>query len=698
MKQIFINKGKILIKECPIPIPLRDEVLVQLSNSVISSGTEVAGIEGSKISLLKKVLSKPSKAFNHIAKSGLRKSFDFIKARKNLILPTGYSATGKIIKLGKNIKNLKINDNIACAGSSSAFHAEYIRVPEKLCVKVPAALDDRYASTVAIGSIALHGVRRSSPTLGEIFVVVGLGIIGQITLQLLKANGCRVIAVDPDLNRLKIAKENGADYFFSDLNIKNKVDFISNFEGVDAVIITASKKSDSIISQSFGLTRKKGRIVIVGDVGLNLKRQDFYEKEIDVLISSSYGPGRYDKNYENKNLDYPISYVRWTEQRNMQEYLRLLESKKVNLNFILKNEYKFEHAIKAYNDVLENKNILTAVLKYKSNNNKKKINFNFLIGIQKQKKINLGVIGAGSFFYETRIPLILKNKKYLNIVAIQNTDGYKTLKSEQYLSPKYLTTNPEEIINDKKINTILISTQHQNHGELVIKSLKKNKNVFIEKPITIYKNDLKLIKKYYSTNKKKNILFTGYNRRYSPLILTLKKFLDRRTGPVILNYKMNVENLPDNHWLNDIDNGGRNIGEACHIYDLFIYLVNSEIKNIKATSIEISDKKNKENFISTILFKDGSVANLIYTTIGSKKFSKETLEVFCDNEYIFLDDYKKIDFYENKNLSSKLLKQEKGYNQEFQAFIDSLREGRFEKSIQEQILSMEIAFKVDEEI
>ncbi|MDC3175341.1 bi-domain-containing oxidoreductase [Candidatus Pelagibacter sp.] len=695
MKQIFINKGKILIKECPIPIPLMDEVLVQLSNSVISSGTEVAGIEGSKISLLKKVLSKPSKAYNHIAKSGLRKSFDFIKARKNLILPTGYSATGKIIKLGKNIKNLKINDNIACAGSSSAFHAEYIRVPEKLCVKVPAALDDRYASTVAIGSIALHGVRRSSPTLGEIFVVVGLGIIGQITLQLLKANGCRVIAVDPDLNRLKIAKENGADYFFSDLNIKNKVDFISNFEGVDAVIITASKKSDSIISQSFSLTRKKGRIVIVGDVGLNLKRHDFYEKEIDVLISSSYGPGRYDKNYENKNLDYPISYVRWTEQRNMQEYLRLLESKKVNLNFILKNEYKFENAIKAYNDIYENKKILTAVLKYKSDNNNKKINFNFFVGKQKKKKINLGVIGAGSFFYETRLPLILKNKKDINIVAVQNTDSYKTLKVREYIDPKYLTTSADQIINDKKINTVLISTQHKNHGELVIKSLKKNKNIFIEKPITILKKDLSFIKKYYSSNNKKNILFTGYNRRYSPLVLKIKNFLRERTGPAILNYKMNVETLENNHWLNDPSNGGRNIGEACHIYDLFIYLIGSKIKNVNATPIETGKKNVKQNFISTISFEDGSVANLIYTTIGSKNFPKETLEVFCDNEVIYLDNYKKIDFYENRNFSTKLSNQEKGYEKEFEMFLSSLKTGKLVKSIEDQILSMEIAFQVE---
>lgn len=695
MRQIFINKGNIITKECPIPEPMDGEVLVKLSNSVISSGTEVAGIEGSKISLIKKVINQPAKAISHIANSGLKKSLSFIKANKNLILPTGYSASGSIIKLGKNVKNFKLGDRVACAGSSSAFHAEYIKVSENLCTPIPSTLDFDLASTVALGSIALHGVRRSSPSLGEIFLIVGLGIIGQITLQILKANGCRVIAVDTDKFRLKIAKENGADHCYENLNIKNKIETISDSFGVDSVIITASEKSDKIISQSFNLCRKKGRIVIVGDVGLNLRRKDFYEKEIDVLISTSYGPGRYDRDYETKNMDYPISYVRWTEKRNMNEYLRLLDSKKINLKFLLNNQYLFKNAKNAYEDLLKNKKILTAILKYDVNLKKKKINFNFVLGRQEKKKINLGVIGAGSFFYETRLPLILKNKKDINIVAVQNTDSYKTLKAQQYINPKYLTTSTEEIINDKKINTVLISTQHQNHGELVIKSLKKNKNIFIEKPITILKKDLNFIKKYYSSNNKKNILFTGYNRRYAPLILKIKNFLKERTGPAILNYKMNVETLQNNHWLNDPSNGGRNIGEACHIYDLFIYLIDSKIKNVNATPIETNKKNTKQNFISTISFEDGSVANLIYTSIGSKNFPKETLEIFCDDEVISLDNYKKLEFYENRNLSVKLANQEKGYEKEFEMFLISLKNGKLDKSIEDQILSMEIAFQVD---
>jgi threonine dehydrogenase-like Zn-dependent dehydrogenase len=425
MKQIFIKKGNILIKNCPIPEPLDGEVLVKLSNSVISSGTEVAGLQGSKKSLLIKAINNPSKAFDLIVKSGIKKSLNFVKTQKNLFLPTGYSASGEIVKVGKDIKNAKLGDRVACAGSSSAFHAEFIKVSENLCVPIPNSLNYNYASTVALGSIALHGVRRSKPTLGEIFLIVGLGIIGQITLQILKANGCRVIAIDPDLYRLKLAKNNGADYCFKNLDIKNKIDLITHSNGVDATIITASNKSDQIISQSFKLCRKKGRIVIVGDVGLNLRRQDFYEKEIDVFISSSYGPGRYDKNYEIKNIDYPISYVRWTEKRNMQEYLRMLDTEKIDLKFLMKSEYLFKNANKAYNDLLRDKKILTCILKYDRKLKKKNIDFKITTNKQQRKKINLGVIGAGSFFYETRLPIIVEYGKDINIAAIQNTDSYK---------------------------------------------------------------------------------------------------------------------------------------------------------------------------------------------------------------------------------------------------------------------------------
>jgi threonine dehydrogenase-like Zn-dependent dehydrogenase/predicted dehydrogenase len=697
MKQIFIKKGKIILKDCPIPEPGDGEVLVKLFYSTISSGTELAGIQGSKSSLLKKIINKPSKVFKQIIKLGLKKSFNFIKAKNQFFMPTGYSASGEIVKLGKNIINFKLGDRVACAGSNSAFHAEYIKVPENLCVQVPNSLDYNYASTLALGSISLQGVRRSKPTLGEIFIVVGLGVIGQITVQILKINGCRVIAVDPDLNRLTLAKNNGADYCFENLNIQNKIDFISHSNGVDAVIITASSKSDHIISQSFSLCRKKARIVIVGDVGLNLRREDFYEKEIDILISSSYGPGRYDRNYEKKNIDYPISYVRWTEKRNMQEYLRLLDTKKINLQFILKNQYLFKNASSAYEDLFNNKKKLITVLKYNSFLKKEKINFNITILRKKNKKINLGIVGAGSFFYEIRLPIILKHNKDINIVAIQNTESYKTLKIYQYLKPQFITSSPEQIINNKRIDAVLISTQHQNHGGLVIKCLKKNKNIFVEKPITIFEKDLKFIKKYYSTNRK-NILFTGYNRRFSSHIVKAKKFLEQRTGPAILNYKMNVEKLPDNHWLNDPANGGRNLGEACHIYDLFIYLIDSGLKNVIATPVQIHDRNKKENFICTLSFIDGSVANLTYTTIGSENFPKETLEIFCDNEVIFIDDYKKINFYQNKSYSYKSFKQDKGYEKEFETFVSSLKNGVQEKMLQEQITSMEVAFKVNLQI
>lgn len=708
MKQVLIKKGEAVVEDVPAPLPSKGNILVSVFYSCISVGTEIAGIRTTSLPLWKRALKQPEnvkKVFESVSNIGIKKTKQLVQGHLNAGNVTGYSAAGIIIGLGDDIKDLKVGDFVACAGAQHAHHAEIINVPRNLVVKIPDGLDHKDASSVTLGSIALQGIRRLKPTIGETFVVVGLGILGQLTVQMLKSNGCNVIGMDLDKSRCDIAIESGMDIAISqeDEVKEDQIKRLTDGFGADGVIITAATESNQLISSSFQMTRKKGRVVVVGDVGLGVKRQDIYAKELDLFISCSYGPGRYDSNYEEKGLDYPISYVRWTENRNMQAYLNLIKNKSINLSFLSPKIYKINNAKEAYQDLNKKGNRpLLSFLKY---NKAKKTNGNTLVlGSNDSKnknksRIRLALVGAGGFAKGMHLPNIQSLSKDFELNAIVSRSGHNAMATARRYGAKIASTDFNEVIKSNDIDAVLISTRHSLHCEMAIDALKNGKHVLLEKPMALTQKELDIYKKFFEKNKNKSPVFmVGFNRRFSKYAKEIYKGVYNRSNPVIINYTMNAGYIPLDHWVHGSDGGGRNIGEACHIYDLFNYLIGSEVESISANSISPKSKhfSKNDNFVATITYKDGSIANLTYTALGNKKFSKERMEVYCDGKVFFLEDYKTIQYfgYRGKKISSPF--PEKGQKQELIEWAQSIKNNSsWPIPLWQQIQATKISFEVD---
>lgn len=678
MKQVVVRKGKVLVENIPAPICEDGYILVRTFSSCISSGTEIAGISASGESILKKVINNPEniiKGLKMVSKNGIGKTSSIVKRILELPNSPGYSAAGEVVAIGSGVENISIGDRVACAGAGYASHAEYIVVPKNLVVKIPDSISYKSASTVAIGAIAMQGFRQANTKLGDIIAIFGLGIIGQITAQIAKNSGSIVYGIDLDERRLEIAKLNGVDYCIkSDESLSTKVHNLTNGFGVDSVIITASSHSDQIISQSFNICRKKGRVVLVGDVGLNIKRTDMYEKELELLISTSYGPGRYDENYEEKGLDYPYHYVRWTENRNMAEFLRMIQVGAIKLDNLIEREFLLEDIESAYNALVsDNPRPLAVVLKYSSS----KEEYSNIIQLQSipQKvikgRINIAIIGVGEFASSVHLPNLMNYPKEFNIYAIMSRDGIKAKSTAVKYGARYATTDYSHILNDDNIHAVMICTRHNLHASLTIQALKKGKAVFVEKPIALNIEDLSNVLKCVQESGMP--FMVGYNRRFSLYIKEIKEHLRNVRGPKIISYRMNAGFLPYNHWIYSSEGGGRIIGEACHIIDLFCYLIDSEIKTISVDYVGNVPKsiEKLDNVIITLSFGDGSVCSLVYTSLGNTGYPKEVCDIYFDNKIIILEDYNKMRGYgvDIKNKKTRL--QEKGLNEELYEFWKS---------------------------
>lgn len=692
MKQLIIQNGKTKIVDVPVPQVGAGHCLVRVANSSISKGTELAGIRASETPIWKKALKDPLKAIDTLSASNMSftQVLDSVQIKSSAIIPSGYSASGIIQKKGSGVSNdFQVGDRVACAGSQCAFHAEYISIPENLLVKIPESVSFQDASTVTLGSIALQGVRRLNPTIGETFVVIGLGILGLLSIQILKANGCKVIGLDLDEHKIKIAQSLGIDVTFSPgASIESSIYDLTDGNGVDGALITASSSSSEIISQSFKYCRKKARVVIVGDIGLDLKRADFYEKEIDILISTSYGPGRYDTKYEDQGLDYPISYVRWTENRNMIAYIELLNKKSIDLDTLKSNIYSIDAASEAFEALDEPGNdSLINILDYHIKDNSKP---NYTISYENKdipkslhassfKKI--AVIGPGAFARNTILPVLRKSFPKISIDTIVVREGYKSLEIQKTFKVNKVSTSFKETLANKDIDTILITTQHHLHAQMVLDGLEAKKNIFVEKPLALSHEQLDTLFEKINLLQRQGINFNfmvGYNRRFSPAVEAINKITSQRSKPMIINYVMNAGFLPQDHWVHGEKGGGRNIGEACHIYDLFTFFTQSEVASISAASINCDSAStlSNDNFSAIITFKDGSICNLIYTALGDSSYPKEKAEIFVDGKVIFLNNYKEVTVYENnrsKKIASRL--SSKGYYEEFSAFFNEAGSG-----------------------
>ncbi len=668
------KKGNILVSELPAPQCLKGGILVRTHYSLISAGTEKTSVSKAKSSLISRAKKQPEDVkmvLDFLKRDGILATYKRVKSKLDSYKELGYSASGVVIE--SNTADFSVGDRVAVAGAGYANHSEIITVPKNLATKIPQNVDFESAAYTTVASIAMQGIRQSDVRIGETVAVIGLGLIGQITVQLLKASGARVIAMDINDLLFEKAKEFGADLCLKS-SFSSKKDILAFTRGIacDSVIITAGTSSNEPIELALEICRKKGKIVIVGAVGMDIPRAPFYLKEIDLRISCSYGPGRYDTLYEEKGIDYPYAYVRWTENRNMIAILDLLSENKINFNKLTSHQYKIEEANFAYDLIMGkiNEPYLGILLKYdiEKNIDIKKVNIS---NYQKNDKLAIGFVGLGAFARNYLIPPILKYSASLVGVASQNPVNARSV--AENLNFSFFSTNGDEIINDDRINLVFIATRHDSHSKYVINALKSGKPVFVEKPLAINQVELDEIREVL--NRTNGRLMVGFNRRFSKSFQEIKKFFANRTDPLFINYRINAGFIPKSHWVQHTEQGGRIIGEVCHFIDTMVYLCSAVPISVFAQSISSSNIEiTPSDCVSIIMkFSDGSVGNINYIASGASQLPKEYCEVHSQNKSAIMNNFETLDFYDSSNQKSIKLDGKKGIDNEVKHFLDAVK-------------------------
>ncbi|MBI2280593.1 MAG: bi-domain-containing oxidoreductase [Bacteroidetes bacterium] len=679
MKQGIVKKGKVLAENIPSPSASDGSVLIQVAYSCISAGTEMTSVNTSKQSLVQRALNSPEEvktAIEFAKTNGIAKTIQRVKGVLGGGKQTGYSASGTVVAVGKGVANFQVGDKVAAAGAGIANHAEFIDVPQNLVMPVPKGMDLKLASTVTLGGIALQGVRRIDLKLGESCVVVGAGILGLLALQMLKKSGIQVIVSDFDQKRLDLAKELGADLIINPAQ-EDLIKTVSSYTGgygADGVLFTAATSSSKPLSESFKMCRKKGKVVLVGVVGMEIERGDIYAKELDFLISTSYGPGRYDSNYEEKGLDYPYAYVRWTENRNMTEYLRLIHQHYIDVEKLIDAVFPIEQITEAFESLQqEGKKPIIVLLDYNNPDSYRGSKIDLKTKTVSSNIINVGLIGAGSFATGMHLPNMKKlNDKY-NLKGVMSRTGFKAKTVADQFEAEYATANVDDILNDPKIDLVLIATRHDSHAELALKSLKAGKHTFVEKPLAVNQIELDLIKDFYNQPGEKPVLMTGFNRRFSPFATEIKKHTSKRINPLFIQYRMNAGHIPLDQWVHE--HGGRIVGEACHLIDFMTFFTESKITSISVEKISPNnDKISATDNVSIVLkYEDGSVCTIQYFAVGSKQISKEYMEIHFDEKTIVMDDYKTLKGYGVKLKEISIGRSDKGQKQELELLYETLK-------------------------
>lgn len=706
MRQVVLRQGQAVIEDVPVPVVEPGSLLVRVRSSCISVGTEMSGVRQGSTPLWRRAMRRPGavvKVLEMAATQGLARTRNLVAGKLAAGQPTGYSAAGTVVEVGAGVDAFQVGDRVACAGAQCAHHAEFIRPPVNLTVPVPDELEWGPASTVTLGAIALQGVRRAAPTLGETFVVLGLGLLGQLVSQLLKVHGCRVIGCDLDPQRVDLARTLGMDAGLNpdvDGDVQHVQRLTDGF-GVDGVIITAATPSDAVASTAFQMCRKKGRVVLVGDVGLNLNRQDIYEKELDFLVSTSYGPGRYDRRYEEQGLDYPRAYVRWTENRNLAEYLRLLGERRLDVMPLIAAEYPIAEAPQAY-DALRasaNQRPLMLLLNYADDADcQQRVTINPTASSGPPGRLRLALVGAGSFAKGMHLPNLQSLDQQYEIRTIVSRSGHNAAGVARQCGARAATTDYQSVLHDPDIDAVLITTRHNLHAPQALQALQAGKHVLVEKPLVLQAEELDAVESFYASPAAKPLLLTGFNRRFSPHAKRLKQLVDQRSNPMILNYRMNAGYLPLDTWYHTHEGGGRNLGEACHIYDLFVFLTGSRPVDVTAQTIRprTGHYSSADNFVATIQFEDGSLATLTYTALGTPSRAKELLEVYVDGRIFELDDYHELRVHGSNVPGVKTRRADKGHREELVAFAQSIADGGdWPIPLWQQVQATRIAFEVD---
>ncbi len=721
MRQLFLEKGKLLLQNVNVPLVDDGEILVKVHYSFISSGTELSTMNSSGKSLLKKATSNLSgninKVFGAVRDNGVYGAASLIRSKLNQLLPLGYSCSGRVIAIGKKVEGFKQGDFVACAGAGVANHAEVVVVPKNLAIKIKNNSFLKQASLTTIGAIAMQGARRADLRLGEKVCVLGLGLIGQITAQLAKLSGCEVFGVDIKKDRLDLAKNLGCDQVFSasDPDTTKNINFVSSHYGVDTTIITAASASGTVLQQAMEITRRKGKVVLVGDVKIDFDRDPFYSKEIDLLISCSYGPGRYDDSYEKGGKDYPYSYVRWTENRNMQLFMDLIQNEKIKIDPLISSEYEFNGVSQAYNSLRKN-NALGVVLSYQADSdftkdvdqlidkvyNDLKLDFDLNHEVKKyeppQNDLRVGFIGVGGFAKVKLLPLISKIKN-TKICSIVDKDLSNSINIARQYDANYFTTDYKKLLVDDEIDLVVVSTPHKFHTQQTLDLLKSGKAVFVEKPAAVTFEQLEDLKDFFAMNKN-SLYCVDFNRSFAPFNLAIKKEVLKRTSPMMINYRMNAGYISKDYWIQSQENGGRIIGEACHIFELFCFFTDAKPVSINVGSLNPNrdDLLSTDNFSVIITMDDGSCCNLIYSALGNSKMHKERMEIFYDQKSIVMRDYLKLEGYGlpesfNKEVSSP----DKGHKNLMTQFVKAakMKNGKSPISVERILMATQISLVVD---
>ena len=747
MKQIVQNyrSGELRIEEVPVPLCKADGVLVHNMYSLISVGTEKLMIDMAKKSIVGKAMARPDLVrlvYQTAKREGIINTFKEAMNRLDEPVPLGYSSAGVVIEVGKGAEEFKVGDRVACAGAGFASHAEVVWIPRNLCVKIPKRTVNSYslsvnrqeancqvteeatritnnsitnnfisfeeAAFVMLGAIALHGVRLAGLTFGENVAVIGLGLIGLITVQILKAVGCTVIGSDIDEKKCQLAKELGADEVAQSSQLKAQSENFASGYGVDAVIITAASRDNKPLLLAEDICRKKGRIVLVGMADIRLARQTLWEKEISLIVSKAAGPGSIEERYEKKGYDYPISYIRWTEKRNMEYFLQLVAQRKVRVDRFITHRFKIEDTLKAYEMILNNKEpYIGVILNYSGqmsdvsvSDQKSEIRCQIpdigykKVSLKQTSNIsrlttntkNIGLIGGGNFTKNILLPA-LKKLKNVNFVGIATTSGVSSNHVGRKFRFSYCTSDYKEILKDESIGSVIITTPHNLHGEMVVEALKAHKNVFVEKPLCLTEHQLKDIIETYNQQLMTNnrFLMVGFSRRFAPLTQEIKRALLGRNTPLIMNYRINAGYVSEDHWTQDPEvGGGRIIGEVCHFIDLFQFLTNSTPKTVFSQSISgnLGKYLATDNLCLVVNFDDGSVGTILYTAKGTKTLSRERLEIFAEDSVFVIEDFRKaIIIKEGKTKKIRKWNQDLGYLNELRFFLDSEKPNQDNKKL-----------------
>lgn len=673
MKQIIqdLKSGATILEEVPAPMVKSGCVLIRTTRTLVSLGTERMLVEFGKANLIDKARQQPDKVkqvLDKIKTDGLQPTLEAVFNKLGQPLPLGYCNVGKVVAVGKGVTEFRVGDRVASNGN----HAEMVCVPKNLVAKIPDGVTDEQAAFTVIGSIGLEGVRLLKPELGETIVVVGLGLIGLIVAQLLRANGCRVVGVEFDQAKLDLAAKWGVipvNPAKGDDQVK-VVEELTNGVGADGVIITASAHDDSIIHNACLMSRKRGRIILVGVIGLNMRRDDFYKKELSFQVSCSYGAGRYDEDYEQKGHDYPLPYVRWTEKRNFETILMSIENGGLDVDSLISEVVDLDDYMQIYGDMRKRGNI-ASILKFPEEEHAERVvaidGHRFTPGTGK-----MGIIGAGNYTSSTVVPNLKKANAKVKYIA--SAGGLTAKVVAKKMGAECATSDYHEILNDPEVNQVIITTRHNMHAPMVLECLKAGKSVFVEKPLCLKEEELAEITAAYEAAPKETTLTVGFNRRFSPFAVKMKQLAG--SGPMNIVATMNAGFIPPEVWVHDLEvGGGRIIGEACHFIDLCSYLAGSRVISVCMNAMGENPQENTDCATLLLRYENGTNAVVNYFANGSKSYPKERVELFAQEKVLVLDNWRKLEGYGVKGFSKMKSGMDKGQKAEFALLTERCENG-----------------------